>query len=393
MHTTRAGFPAIPKKVRPLIKSQSFPLSYEAIFAIKTFKYTLASATLQPNDFSQPLTKETDASEFAIASTLNQDGRAVAFHSRTLSLNEQRHSAIEKEAYAIVEALRKWRHLLIGRHFTIVTDPKSVSFIFDAKHSSKIKNEKIFRWRLELSSFSYTVLHRPGKQNTGPDTLSRGFCGNIGADHLRNLHNALCHPGVTRINHFVRSKNLPYSISEIRQMTSNCEICLELKPNFAQLETRQLIKATQVFERLNLDFKGPLPSNSRNRYFLTVIDEYSRFPFAFPCADLTPTSVIKCLQQLFSVFGMSAYIYSDRWSSFQSNELKAWLQSHGVAISRTTSYYPQGNGQCEKYNGTIWKAVQAALKSRNLPLTHWKVVLQNTLHSIRSLLCTSINSS
>ena len=63
--------------------------------------------------------------------------------------------------------------------------------MFDAKHSCKIKNKKILRWRLELLSFSYTVLHRPGKQNTGPDTLSRGFCGNISADHLRNLHNAL----------------------------------------------------------------------------------------------------------------------------------------------------------------------------------------------------------
>ena len=54
-------------------------------------------------------------------------------------------------------------------------------------------------------------------------------------------------------------------------MTSDCEVRLELKPNFAQHETGQLIKATQVFERLNLDFKGPLPSNSRNSYFLTFI--------------------------------------------------------------------------------------------------------------------------
>ena len=77
-------------------------------------------------------------------------------------------------------------------------------------------------------------------------------------------------------------------------MTSNCEVCLELKPNFAQLETGLLIKAIQVLKRLNLDFKGSLPSNSHNKYFLTVIDEYSRFPFAFQCADLTPTSVIKC---------------------------------------------------------------------------------------------------
>ena len=82
-------------------------------------------------------------------------------------------------------------------------------------------------------------------------------------------------------------------------MTSNCEVYLELKPNFAQLETGQLIKATKVFERLNLDFEGSSPGNLRNRYFSIVIDEYSRVPFAFPCADLTPTSVIKCLQQFF----------------------------------------------------------------------------------------------
>ena len=85
------------------------------------------------------------------------------------------------------------------------------------------------------------------------------------------------------------------------------------------------------------------------------------------------------------------YSHSYRWSSFQSNELKTWFQSHGVATSRTNSYNPPGNGQCEKYNGTIWKAVQAAMKSRNLSLTHWKVVLQDALHSIRSLLCISIN--
>ena len=70
---------------------------------------------------------ETDASDFAVAATLNQDGRPVAFHSRTLSPSKQRHSAVEKEAYAVVEALKKWRHLLIGRHFTLVTDQKSVS--------------------------------------------------------------------------------------------------------------------------------------------------------------------------------------------------------------------------------------------------------------------------
>jgi len=46
----------------------------------------------------------------AIASSLNQ-GRPVAFHFRTLSASGQRHSAVENEAYVVVEeALRKWSH-------------------------------------------------------------------------------------------------------------------------------------------------------------------------------------------------------------------------------------------------------------------------------------------
>ena len=69
----------------------------------------------------------------------------MAFFSRTLSQSEKHHSAVEKEAYAIVEAIRKWKHFLTGRHFTLVTDQKSVAFMFDTQHRSTIKNNKIMR--------------------------------------------------------------------------------------------------------------------------------------------------------------------------------------------------------------------------------------------------------
>ena len=49
------------------------------------------------------------------------------------------------------------------------------------------------------------------------------------------------------------------------------------------------------------------------------------------------------------------------------SELKQFQQSRGVACSRTTPYNPEGNGQVERYNGVIWKAVSLALKSRQLP--------------------------
>ena len=76
-----------------------------------------------------------------------------------------------------------------------------------------------------------------------------------------------------------------------------------------------------------------------------------------------------------------------------SHELKNYLLSKNVATCRTTPYNPQGNGQCEKLNGTLWKAVTLALKSRNLPQSCWQDVLPDALHSIRSLLCTATNST
>ena len=76
-----------------------------------------------------------------------------------------------------------------------------------------------------------------------------------------------------------------------------------------------------------------------------------------------------------------------------SRKLKDYLLQKGVACSRTTPYHPQGNAQCERYNGIIWKAVRCALKTRQLPVDKWEVVLSEALSSIRSLLCTSTNQT
>ena len=49
---------------------------------------------------------------------------------------------METEACAMVEAIRKWAHRLSGLRFTVVTDQQSVSFMYDVRHSSKVKNKK-----------------------------------------------------------------------------------------------------------------------------------------------------------------------------------------------------------------------------------------------------------
>lgn len=108
-----------------------------------------------------------------------------------------------------------------------------------------------------------------------------------------------------------------------------------------------------------------------NKYFLNIVGKYSRFPFVFPCYDVSTTTVIKCLTSLFALFGMPAYVHSDREALFMSHELGASLGPKGIASSETASY----NGQVERYNGVVWKAVEMSLKSKNIHVKYWQDIL------------------
>ena len=374
-------------------EAKSFPLNDSQINDFQNLKKEIAGAALQSIDENMPFVVECDASDVAISATLNQGGRPVAFMSRTLHGSELHYPAVEKEATAIIEAVRKWTHFLSRQHFTLVTDQRSVSFMSDNRKRTKIKNNKIQCWRLELASYSYNILYRPGKENAAADSLTRGFCSSTSISSLAEIHASLCHPGVTRLLHFVRTKNLPFSTGDVRKVCSSCRICAELKPSFYKREESHLIKASKPFERISIDFKGPLPSSSRNKYLLVIIDEYSRFSFAFPCPNMYSSTVISCLEKLFSLCGTPQFVHSDNAPSFSSGSIKEFLLKRGIASSKSSPYHPTGNSQAERYIGIVWKSIRLSLKSNNLPLSCWKTVLPNALHSIRSLLNTTTNTT
>ena len=193
--------------------------------------------------------------------------------------------------------------------------------------------------------------------------------------------------------HFVRIKKLPFSTTDVKRVVASCKTCAEVKPIFFRQKSGVLIKYTQPLERISIDFKGPLPSSSVNKYLLIVVDEYSRFPFAFPCKDMTTCSVTQCLDQIFTLCGTPSFVHSDDPPSFCSHEFKTYLTSRGISSSKSSIYNPAGNGQAEKTVQTVWKSMQLALKSYNLPLSRWESVLAEALHSIRSLLCTTTNAT
>ena len=123
--------PEFSNRIKPLTSCKSFPLSPEAVTTFDSLKKIVEEAFVAAIDETIPFEVETDASDVALAATFSQDGRPVAFFSRSLQGSELKHVAIEKEAQAIIEAIRHWRHFLTGRHFTLRTDQKSVSYMFD----------------------------------------------------------------------------------------------------------------------------------------------------------------------------------------------------------------------------------------------------------------------
>ena len=73
--------------------------------------------------------------------------------SGALQSSELHYPVVEKEATAIIEAVRKWNHLLSRQHFTLVTDQKSVSFMLgtvaNVSKSRTIKfNVGVLNWLL-----------------------------------------------------------------------------------------------------------------------------------------------------------------------------------------------------------------------------------------------------
>ena len=100
---------------------------------------------------------------------------------------------------------------------------------------------------------------------------------------------------------------------------------------------------------------------------------------------------MKIYHELFPTFGTPSTIHSDRGSGFLSTSMRRYLNEMGINISTTTPYHPQGNGQCERFNNTIWKTVRLLMHSHKLDISNWEEMLPTALHSIRSLLNTSTN--
>lgn len=132
-------------------------------------KAMAALPILSVPDFSKTFVIETDASNQGLGAVLLQEGRPIAFLSQTLSDRGQRRSVYERELMTIVMAVQKWRHYLLGRHFIIHTDHKSLKFLTE----QRVLGEEQFKWTSKLMGFDFEIRYKPGNDNRVANALSR----------------------------------------------------------------------------------------------------------------------------------------------------------------------------------------------------------------------------
>ena len=90
-----------------MISANQFLLNEDALNAFELLTSDVEQSVVGAIDETLPFEIESNASEFSLAATLNQNSRPVAILTRMLNNAELKYPSIEKEAATIIEAIRK----------------------------------------------------------------------------------------------------------------------------------------------------------------------------------------------------------------------------------------------------------------------------------------------
>lgn len=120
-----------------------------------------------------------DSSPYGLGAVLLQrhgDGseRLICCASRTLNAAETNYSQLDKEALAIVFGVTKHHQYLYGRHFTLRSDHRALSYIFGEKKGIPVTAaSRIQRYAVKLAAYNFKIEFIRSDKNSVADALSR----------------------------------------------------------------------------------------------------------------------------------------------------------------------------------------------------------------------------
>ena len=142
-------------------------------------KELLCKAVDQPLsiiDWKQPFNIYSDASDLAAGGVLSQtddegNERPIAFYSKKFNETQRAWSTIEREAFAVLEALKRFKMWIFGYKIHVYSDHNPLAYLTEAAPNSA----KLLRWALALQNFDLCFHYQAGNSRAMavPDCLSR----------------------------------------------------------------------------------------------------------------------------------------------------------------------------------------------------------------------------
>jgi transposase InsO family protein len=109
-----------------------------------------------------------------------------------------------------------------------------------------------------------------------------------------------------------------------------------------QMGTLASVQAGFPFQRISIDFVGPLAASSKgNKYILTVKDCFTRWIDEFLIVAATALETVDILvKDIFCRYGVLEIIHSDRGNQFTLNLLHSVAQEYGIQVTTRPAHNP-----------------------------------------------------
>jgi hypothetical protein len=180
---------------------------------------------------------------------------------------------------------------------------------------------------------------------------------------LEILHES--HPGISKMKALARSVVWwPGIDQDIESRVNGCHNCQESAAAKAPAPSCPWEFPARPWSRLHLDYAGPF----LGKFFLIIVDAYSKWMDVYPVKGPTTEATIDCLERSFCISGLPDTLVSDNGTAFVADEFKSFASRRGITLVKSAPYHPASNGQAERsvqsFKAAMKKATEGSVKEK-----------------------------